>query len=86
MKNTGLIAEAAIQIAKTPAEVFEAIVDPAKMKNYFISESSGKMEEGKILRWKFPEFDFSFDVKVDRISPGKYISFLWENEGKEYKG
>ncbi len=49
-----------LQIRKTPAEVFEAIVDPIKMCNYFISKSNGRLESGKTLIWKFPEFDFEF--------------------------
>ena len=48
----------AMQIQKPIHEVFEAIVNPQKMVNYFISESNGIMEEGKELIWKFPEFDF----------------------------
>lgn len=48
--------KAALQIQKPIQEVFEAIIDPAKMSNYFISESTGRMEEGKKLTWKFPNF------------------------------
>lgn len=33
--------KAGLQVLKPVVEVFEAIVDPGKMKNYFISESSG---------------------------------------------
>ena len=39
----------ALQIAKPVHEVFEAIVDPAKMSNYFISKSTGRMEEGETI-------------------------------------
>lgn len=67
-----------IQIAKQPEEVFEAIINPEKMKNYFISESSGRMEEGKNLEWKFPEFDEKVSIKVVQITPNEYISYLWE--------
>lgn len=34
-----------LQIDKPAEEVFEAVVNPEHMKNYFISESSGRMEE-----------------------------------------
>ena len=47
MKTKTLAVKAAIQISKPVNEVFEAIVDPAQMTNYFISKSSGRMEEGK---------------------------------------
>lgn len=46
MTPSTLEIKAAIQIQKTPAVVFEAIVDPVKMSGYFISKGSGRMEEG----------------------------------------
>ena len=67
----------ALQILKQPHEVFEAIVDPAKMSNYFISKSSGRMEEGKKLVWNFPEFNSDFPIRVFKIKKDKYISFYW---------
>lgn len=73
----------AIQISKPAEEVFEAIVDPGRMKNYFISESSGRMEEGKKLQWKFPEFDEQVDVQVVQVEPKEYISFQWEGAKAE---
>ncbi len=68
---------ATIQVAKPAAEVFEAIADPEKMKNYFIAASSGRMEEGKQLTWKFPEFDMEVPVEVGKMIPGQYISYYW---------
>ena len=70
--------KAAIQIQKSPEEVFEAITDPGKMKNYFISESSGPMEKGKELIWKFPEFEGEVSILVKNIVPKELISFVWE--------
>ena len=71
----------AIQIQKLPEEVFEAIVDPVKMSNYFISRGSGRIEEGKQIMWQFPEFDMEFPIDVDRIEKDRYISFFWEVDG-----
>jgi uncharacterized protein YndB with AHSA1/START domain len=68
----------AIQIGKPAADVFEAIVDPDKMKHFFISQSSGRMEEGVKLEWKFPEFDEIVDVEVVQVEPQEYVSFQWE--------
>jgi uncharacterized protein YndB with AHSA1/START domain len=79
-----LESKAALQINKPVHEVFEAIVSPEKMKNYFISESTGRMEEGKELIWKFPEFDEEFPVRVDKIKKDEYVSYFWDGEdGKE---
>lgn len=71
--------KAGLQILKPVEEVFEAIVDPAKMSNYFISKSSGRMEEGKTLNWWFPEFDESFPVRIGKIKKNKYISYYWSS-------
>lgn len=67
-----------IQVLKPANEVFNAIVDPDKMKNYFISRSTGFMHEGAVLVWKFPEFDLEFPIAVGRIESDKYISFYWD--------
>ena len=74
--------EVALQIQKPVGEVFDAIIDPAKMSNYFISESSGKMVEGKTLTWKFSEFPIEFPVHVGKIEQDRYISYKWEHDGE----
>ena len=71
--------KASLKIQKPIREVFEAIVNPAKMSNYFISKSTGRMEEGKTLTWQFPEFDIEFPVEIKKIEEGKYISYSWDD-------
>ena len=78
MENQTLEIKAALQIQKPVSEVFEAILDPEKMSNYFISKSSGRMEEGRQIKWQFPEFDMEFPIDVSKIENDKYISFSWE--------
>jgi uncharacterized protein YndB with AHSA1/START domain len=53
------------------------------MSNYFISKSSGRMEEGKKIMWRFPEFDMEFPIRVGKIEKNKYISFYWDVDGIE---
>jgi uncharacterized protein YndB with AHSA1/START domain len=83
MKNKPLEIKTAIQISKPADQVFEAIVDPEKMTGYFISEGSGKMEAGKTIIWKFPEFDLEFPVRVDKTEHNKFISFFWDSDGQD---
>jgi len=83
MEKQTLEIKAALQMLKPVAEVFDAIIDPEKMSNYFISKSSGKMEEGKTIMWRFPEFDMEFPVRVGKIEKNKYISFYWDVDGIE---
>ena len=82
MKADLLEINVAMQISKPINEVFEAIVNPEKMCNYFISESTGRMEAGKNLIWKFPEFDMEVPVKIEKIEQNSFISYYWENSGK----
>ena len=81
MKPEVLEINVAMQISKPINEVFEAIVNPEKMCNYFISQSTGRMEEGKDLIWKFPEFDMEVPVTIVKAEPN-LISYYWENSGK----
>jgi uncharacterized protein YndB with AHSA1/START domain len=84
MKIETLEVKAALVMLKPVHEVFEAIVDPAKMTNYFISKSNGRIEEGKKLIWKFPEMDMEFPVRVAKVEKDKYISFYWNDmDGRE---
>lgn len=69
---------AALQISKPPHEVFNAIVEASKMSQYFISESTGDMVEGKELVWKFPEFDDKVPVKVLKLVKDEYIAYEWD--------
>jgi uncharacterized protein YndB with AHSA1/START domain len=83
MEKLTLEIKAALQMLKPVDVVFDAIIDPVKMSNYFISKSSGKMEEGKKIMWRFPEFDMEFPVRVGKIEKNKYISFYWDVDGIE---
>ncbi len=77
-RATQLEIKASLQILKPAGEVFDNIVDPEKMKNYFISQSTGFMQEGKFLVWKFPEMDIKFSVTIGKIERYKYISYYWD--------
>ena len=48
MKNQTLEIKAALQILKPVNEVFEAIIDPTQMSNYFISKGSGLHAVGTV--------------------------------------
>ncbi len=82
IKKSELEIKAAIQIQKPIEQVFDAIVDPDKMSSYFISKSTGKMEEGKNLVWNFPEFVVDCPIRVGKIEENKYISYYWDGAEK----
>lgn len=75
-----LIINAKIQIQKPVNEVFEAIVNPDKMSNYFIGNGSGRMIEGEEVIWNWREFEEEFPVKVIRVVENQKIIFVWDPE------
>lgn len=75
-----LTARATLQIQKQHEEVFEAIVNPEHMTQYFISESSGRMETGKDIVWKFPEFNDKYPVTQVDVSSHDSVSFVWDQD------
>lgn len=83
MKPQTLEIKTSIQIQKPIHEVFDAIVDPAKMSNYFIANSSGRMETDAKLIWRFPEFDMDVPVRVAKVIKDEFISYYWDNDKME---
>jgi uncharacterized protein YndB with AHSA1/START domain len=76
-----LIPKASIQIQKPIEEVFEGIVNPEKMTQYFISESTGRLEEGKEIIWRWPEFpEHDCVVNNIKIDKNRSVSFVWDND------
>jgi len=75
-----LESNASIQIQKPIEDVFEGIINPEKMTKYFISESSGPLELGKEVVWKFPEFKDKFPINEIKIEKNSIISFVWDPE------
>jgi len=77
-----LKANVELKVLKPVHEVFEGIVDPKKMSNYFISSGSGRIEEGKKLKWYWAEFGgVELDVEVKNVELDKSITYLWSASG-----
>lgn len=77
-----LTAKAKIGIQVPIQEVFEAIVNPEIMKNYFISKGSNRLEVGKEILWEFPEFEGSFPIEVLEIISNQRIKFSWDSNSE----
>ena len=75
-----LIIQAKIQIQKPIETVFENIVTPEKMTQYFIGSSTGRMEEKAELLWTFPEFEEQCPVTVTAVVPNQKIVFVWDTD------
>ncbi len=73
-----LTAKASLYIQKPIAEVFEAIVDPRQMSQYFIGSSSGRITTGGQLTWEFSDFPGPFPVDILEVKETKLIRFVWD--------
>ncbi len=71
-----------LKILKPVAEVFDAVVNPAKLTGYFLQTSSGPLAEGSTVKWKFPEVEQPFDIVVSKVVPNERIEFSWPS-GKD---
>jgi uncharacterized protein YndB with AHSA1/START domain len=75
-----LTAKASIQVNKPTAVVYEAVVNPLHMSQYFIRDSTGIMLENTTVTWRFPEFDDAFPVHIIATEPNKTIIFNWSGQ------
>jgi uncharacterized protein YndB with AHSA1/START domain len=73
------IVNAEMLIRKPPAEVFNAIIDPAVTTKFWFTKSSGKLEPGKRVRWDWEMYGVGTDVDVKEIDPNKRILIEWDS-------
>jgi uncharacterized protein YndB with AHSA1/START domain len=83
MTATDLRVKTGLKIRKPVHEVYEAIVDPEKMSNYFISKGSGRLDEGKTVTWTWDDVNMKGDVRPSIIEPDRLVSFYWGPSGEE---
>jgi uncharacterized protein YndB with AHSA1/START domain len=71
------------RILKPADEVFEAIVDPDKMSNYWFSSGTGRMEQGKTITWRYDEYNAEVVINVLEVVEDHKIVFSWGGYGQE---
>ncbi|MEK4534656.1 SRPBCC family protein [Peribacillus sp. FSL K6-1552] len=71
------------KILKPVNEVFEAIVDPEKMSNYWFSSGTGRVERGKTITWRYDEYNAEGVINVLEVEEDKKIVFSWGEYGQE---
>jgi uncharacterized protein YndB with AHSA1/START domain len=72
-----------MKILKPVIEVFEAIVDPEEMGNYWFSSGTGRVETGKTITWRYNEYNAEGIVHVSEVVENERIIFSWGGEGQE---
>jgi len=67
------------KIQKPVAEVFDAVYNPAKITQYFATESaSAPLVEGTRVVWRFADYPGDVPLSVKKVIPNELIVFKWE--------
>lgn len=69
------------KILKPANEVFEAIVDPVKIGNFWFSSSSERWEQGKKVTLRYDEYEAEGVINLLEVKENNKIVFSW---GEEY--
>lgn len=70
-------------IRRPVREVFEAFVDPAITTKFWFTRSSGRLEQGKDVRWDWEMYGASAQVHVDALEPERRIRITWNGPGPQ---
>lgn len=66
-------------IARTCAEVYEAVADPEQLSKYFTTGGArGRLEKGADVSWDFHDFPGAFPVTVLEADPPHRIVIVWD--------
>ncbi|NWG54470.1 MAG: SRPBCC domain-containing protein [Hydrogenophilaceae bacterium] len=67
------------RIARPVEEVFEAVVDPAKLSGYFTTGGAkGRIEPGATVTWDFADFPGAFPVEIIEVVKNERIVLRWD--------
>jgi len=72
------VAKTGMLIHKPVANVFEAFIDPSITIEFWFTKSSGRLEVGKQITWKWEMYDASTHVTAKVIEPDKRIIIEWD--------
>lgn len=70
--------EVSTRVGRPVHEVFQAVVDPAKLSGYFTTGGAvGRLETGATVQWDFADFPGAFPVEVIEVVPDEKIVLRW---------
>ncbi len=73
MKNKKLSIKAQMLIRKPIQEVYEAFVDPEITTKFWFTKSSGRLEQGKHIRWEWEMYGVWDDIYVKSMIENNQI-------------
>ena len=75
------------RIDKPVGEVFEAVVDPAQLSEFFTTGGAkGRLEAGATVSWDFADFPGAFPVTVTEVVKDSKIVLNWAAQPDQPEG
>jgi uncharacterized protein YndB with AHSA1/START domain len=74
-----------LKIQKPAAEVFDGVVNPAKLTGYFVQKANGPLVEGTTVKWTFAEVPGEHDIVVREVRKDERLVFEWEASEGGYR-
>lgn len=71
--NKKPVVKAEMLIRRPVEEVFEAFINPEITTKFWFTKSSGRLEEGKQIKWEWEMYGVSDDLLVEKIEQNKLI-------------
>lgn len=72
-----------MRITKPTNEVFEAIVDPAKIGKFWFSSSSQRWIQGQKVTLRYEEYNAEVVIHIVEVEENKKIVYSWGEEQNE---
>jgi uncharacterized protein YndB with AHSA1/START domain len=72
-----VVARTEMLIRRSVEDVFAAFVDPTITTKFWFTKSSGKLEEGKTVRWDWEMYGVGTQAAVKALEPNKRILIEW---------
>ena len=73
------------RVARTVHDVFEAVVEPDQLSQYFTTGGAkGRLETGATVTWDFADFPGAFPVEVVEVVPDERVTLRWQAADGDY--
>jgi uncharacterized protein YndB with AHSA1/START domain len=80
---TPVVVNAQMLIRRPVAEVFEAFVNPEITTKFWFTKSSGKLEQGKTVRWDWEMFGVGDELTVKDLEENRRILIEWASDSSK---
>jgi uncharacterized protein YndB with AHSA1/START domain len=75
-------AKVSMMIRKPVAEVFDAIVNPAKTSQFWFTKGSARLEKGKRTQWDWEMYGLTAFADVTELVPNERVRVEWSAAGQ----